>query len=103
MFLINSYVYSFSGFDLANFSSDSPVLALSTRRINSGYTGPLIRLRRSSDNTEQDFGSGLGMGETVDYSAIDTFLGSDTAHVVKWYDQSGVNQHLMMVQLQVGQ
>ncbi len=94
MFLINSYVYSFSGLDLANFSSDSPVLALSTRRINSGYTGPLIRLRRSSDNTEQDFGSGLGMGETVDYSAIDTFLGSDTAHVVKWYDQSGAGRDL---------
>ena len=95
MFLINSYVYqSFSGLDLANFSSDSPVLALSTRRINSGYTGPLIRLRRSSDNTEQDFGSGLGMGETVDYSAIDTFLGGTTAFVVKWYDQSGQGRDL---------
>ena len=95
MFLINSYVYqSFSGLDLANFSSDSPVLALSTRRINSGYTGPLIRLRRSSDNTEQDFGSGLGMGETVDYSAIDTFVHTGTAHVVKWYDQSGQGRDL---------
>ena len=95
MFLINSYVYqSFSGLDLANFSSDSPVLALSTRRINSGYTGPLIRLRRSIDNTEQDFGSGLGMGETVDYSAIGTFIRSGTAHVVKWYDQSGQGRDL---------
>ena len=84
----------FSGLDLANFSSDSPVLALSTRRINSGYTGPLIRLRRLSDNTEQDFGSGLGMGETVDYSAIDTFLGGTTAFVVKWYDQSGQGRDL---------
>ena len=115
MFLINSYVYqSFSGLDLANFSSDSPVLALSTRRINSGYTGPLIRLRRSSDNTEQDFGSGLGMGETVDYSAIDTFVHTGTAHVVSGTTkavkvetfnsrQLVVNQHLMLVQLQVGQ
>ena len=95
MFLINSYVYqSFSGLDLANFSSDSPVLALSTRRINSGYTGPLIRLRTSKDNSEQDFGSGLGMGETVDYSAIDTFLNGGTAHVVKWYDQSGAGRDL---------
>ena len=95
MFLINSYVYqSFSGLDLANFSSDSPVLALSTRRINSGYTGPLIRLRTSKDNSEQDFGSGLGMGETVDYSAIDTFLNGGTAHVVKWYDQSGQGRDL---------
>ena len=95
MFVINSYVYqSFSGLDLANFSSDSPVLALSTRRINSGYTGPLIRLRRSTDSTEQDFGSSLSMGETVDYSAIDTFLGGGTAHVVKWYDQSGQGRDL---------
>jgi len=96
MFLINSYVYqSFSGLDLADYSSDSPVLALSTRRINSGYTGPLIRLRRSTDSTEQDFGSGLGMGETVDYSAIDTFLSGGTAHVVKWYDQSGQSRDLV--------
>lgn len=95
MFLINSYVYqSFSGLDLADYSSDSPVLALSTRRINSGYTGALIRLRRSTDNTEQDFGSGLGMGETLDYSAIDTFLSGGTAHVVKWYDQSGQGRDL---------
>ncbi len=95
MFLINSYVYqSFSGLDLADYSSDSPVLALSTRRINSGYTGPLIRLRRSTDSTEQDFGSGLGMGETIDYSAIDTFLSGGTAHVVKWYDQSGQGRDL---------
>ena len=95
MFLIDSYRYqSFSGLDLADYSSDSPVLALSTRRINSGYTGPLIRLRRSSDSTEQDFGSGLGMGETIDYSAIDTFLKGSTAHVVKWYDQSGRGRDL---------
>ena len=95
MFLINSYVYqSFSGLDLANFSSDSPVLALSTRRINSGYTGPLIRLRASIDNSEQDFGSGLGMGETVDYSAIGSFIRTGTAHVVKWYDQSGQGRDL---------
>lgn len=95
MFLIDSYRYqSFSGLDLADYSSDSPVLALSTRRINSGYTGPLIRLRRSTDSTEQDFGSGLAMGETVDYSAIDTFLGGGTAHVVKWYDQSGQGRDL---------
>jgi hypothetical protein len=95
MFLINSYVYqSFSGLDLADYSSDSPVLALSTRRINSGYTGALIRLRRSTDNTERDFGSGLGMGETLDYSAIDTFLSGGTAHVVKWYDQSGQGRDL---------
>jgi hypothetical protein len=34
------------------------------------------------------------MGETVDYSAIDTFLGGGTAHVVKWYDQSGQGRDL---------
>jgi hypothetical protein len=36
--------------------------AYSIRRLRSGYTGALIRVRRSSDNAEQDIGPTLGGG-----------------------------------------
>lgn len=85
---------TYTGLDIANYSSDSPILVLSNRRINSGYTGPLIRLRRSTDSVESDFGSGLAMGDFLDYSAIDTWLSGGTAYVVKWYDQSGQGRDL---------
>lgn len=96
MFLINSYVYtSFDGFNLNDYASDSPVLALSLRRINTAYTGPLIRLRRASDNAESDFGSGLAMGDFLDYTAIDAWSGGSITTVVTWYDQSGEGRNLV--------
>lgn len=95
MFLINSYVYtSFDGFNLNDYASDSPILALSLRRINTAYTGPLVRLRRSSDNAESDFGSGLPMGDFLDYTAIDAWAGGSTVTIATWYDQSGSGRHL---------
>lgn len=95
MFLINSYVYtSFDGFNLNNYASDSPILGLSLRRINTAYTGPLVRLRRASDNAESDFGSGLPMGDFLDYTAIDAWAGGSTVTVATWYDQSGSGRHL---------
>jgi hypothetical protein len=45
-----------------------------------------IRIRRSSDNTEMDIGF---FGNIIDNSAITIFVGSNSAYVVKWYDQSG--------------
>lgn len=61
--------------------------AYSMRRLSSSYTGALIRIRRSSDNTEQDIGYD-GSGD-LDTAAITSFVGSNSAYVVKWYDQSG--------------
>lgn len=49
-----------------------------------GYTGPCIRVRRSSDSTEQDIGFSNGV---VDTAAIATFVGSGTGYVLVWYDQ----------------
>jgi hypothetical protein len=60
--------------------------AYSTRRLRGGYTGSAIRIRRSSDNAEQDIGF---VGENLDTAAITTFVGANSAFVVKWYDQSG--------------
>lgn len=89
--LLNPYRFgvAYTGLDVSDYSGDSPILVVSLRRIDSSYTGALVRLRRSTDNAELDYGAGLAMGEFIDYSAIDTWLGGGTAYVVTWYDQSG--------------
>lgn len=57
------------------------------RRLSSSYTGNLIRVRRSSDNAEQDIG--YTGGNLLDESALITFVGANDAFVTTWYDQSG--------------
>lgn len=60
-------------------------------RLRSLYTGPAIRLRRSSDNAELDFGfDGAGL---LDTAAITTWKGADNLFCAAWYDQSGNGQH----------
>src|SRR5262245_56094963 len=46
-----------------------------------------IRLRRSSDNAEQDFATVLGGG--LDLTSISSFKGAFNLSVVKLYDQTG--------------
>lgn len=50
-----------------------------------------IRIRRSSDNTEQDIGF---VGEDLDTAAISSFVGSNSAYIKTWYDQSGNGNNL---------
>ena len=57
------------------------------RRLSSSYTGALIRVRRSSDNTEQDIG--YNGSNVLDESALTTFVGANNGFITKWYDQSG--------------
>ena len=61
--------------------------AYSVRRLRTAYTGSLIRVRRSSDNAEQDIGY-LGNGD-LDTTALTTFCGANSCFVRSWYDQSG--------------
>lgn len=60
--------------------------AYSLRRIRSAYTGSAIRVRRSSDNAEQDIGF---IGQTLDVPSLLSFVGAGSGFVVTWYDQSG--------------
>ncbi len=61
--------------------------AYSLRKLRSAYSGSAIRVRRSSDNAEQDIGfTALG---NLDESALTTFCGSSNGFVTTWYDQSG--------------
>lgn len=65
----------------------SAVAGYSTRLLRSSYTGKAIRVRRSSDNTEQDIG--FTISGDLDESALTTFVGANNGFITKWYDQSG--------------
>jgi len=65
--------------------------AFSLRVLESNYTGPLIRLRRSSDNAESDFY--CTDNDMVNLEAIDTWRNGTDVFIKIWYDQSGLNRH----------
>ena len=62
------------------------------RRLSSTYTGSLIRVRRSSDNTEQDIG--YDGSNVLDEAALTTFVGAGNGFVTTWYDQSGNEKNI---------
>lgn len=68
---------------------DAPVAAaVSTRRL--GSVDVCLRVRRSSDNAEQDFGFvGTNTGAPLDTAALLSFCGSGSGYVTRFYDQSG--------------
>ncbi|MDC1162349.1 arabinofuranosidase catalytic domain-containing protein [Tenacibaculum sp.] len=64
--------------------------ALSMRVLESDYNGPLIRLRRASDNAEQDFS--WSDNDIVDITAINNWRGTSNVFIHTWYDQSGLGR-----------
>ncbi len=62
--------------------------AFSMRKIITDYNGPLIRLRRDSDNTFSNF-SATSQG-MVDVEAINAWRGTANVYVQKWYNQGGI-------------
>lgn len=62
--------------------------AYSLRNLSTSYTSAVVRIRRSSDSTEQDFTA----SEVVD-GTMTTFCGAGDGFVRTWYDQSGNNSH----------
>jgi hypothetical protein len=63
------------------------VYAYSLRKLSSTYTGNAIRVRRSSDNSEQDIG--FDANGNLDTSSLLSFVGSGDGFISVWYDQSG--------------
>jgi len=61
--------------------------AYSLRKLDRDYAGYAIRVRRASDNTEQDIGFNASRG--LDTSALATFCSGTDGFVKTWYDQSG--------------
>lgn len=62
-------------------------IAFSVRKLRTAYTGNCLKVRRSSDNAEQDIGF---VNNYLDTATIKTFVGSSrNGFVTTWYDQSG--------------
>jgi hypothetical protein len=60
--------------------------AYSLRKLRTAYVGSAIRVRRSSDNTEQDIGF---VDNELDTASLLSFVGAGDGFVRIWYDQSG--------------
>ena len=77
------------------FTQNTPLLdtysgaaaAYSLRLLDSTYTGSAVRVRRASNNDEQDIGFNV-FGE-LDTVALANFCGSSDGFIRTWYDQSG--------------
>jgi hypothetical protein len=81
--IIASQIQSFVGLlDLY----PSAAAAYSLRKLMAAYSGSAIRVRRSSDNAEQNIGF---IGGNLDTSALTTFCSGTNGFVTTWYDQSG--------------
>jgi hypothetical protein len=60
--------------------------AYSVRKLRTAYTGDCIRVRRSSDNAEQNIGF---VNNELDTTSLLSFVGANNGFVTTWYDQSG--------------
>lgn len=68
-------------------SSDSLKLAFSLRKLSSTYTGYAVRVKRSTDGTEQDIGF-TGSGD-FDGASFTAFVGGGIGYIATWYDPTG--------------
>ena len=85
MYLINSFRFQSApsaSYLLDSYSSEG---GYSMRKISSTATN-CIRVRRSSDNAEQDIGF---VGDDLDTTSLLSFVGANDGFVTTWYDQSG--------------
>lgn len=70
----------------------APYRAHSLRRVLSSYTGPLLKVRRSSDNTTLEVG--YNADGTLNTTALLTFVGAGDGYVETFYDQAPNGRHL---------
>jgi hypothetical protein len=67
--------------------SGASIAYSAARRLSGSYSGSLIRVRRSSDNAEQNIG--YDINNVLDEAALTSFVGGGNGFVTTWYDQSG--------------
>lgn len=89
MMILNPYRYGSAGPVYLDDITPAPRVAYSLKKVISTATNA-IRVRRSSDNAEQDIGF---TGDALDTAALASFVGSDSAFVTTFYDQTstGIN------------
>ena len=86
----SSYVWETKATPLDDVATTYKV-AVGLRKLRSAYSGAAIRLRRSTDNAESDFGF---VGNDLDKDAISAWLNGADGYCVKLYDQSGNNNFM---------
>ena len=64
----------------------SAALGYSVRKLRTLYSGNAIRVRRSSDNAEQNIAF---VGNNLDTASLSSFCSGTDGFVTTWYDQSG--------------
>jgi hypothetical protein len=68
--------------------------AYSLRKLDTGYAGSAIQVRRLSDSATQNIGF---VNNQLDIAALTTFVGASGGAVSIWYDQSGNGRNLSNV------
>jgi len=89
---VNTYydvVPDFTG--LLDTYSGAEVAYSASRRLSNTYTGPLVKVVKSG-SAATDIGYDATTNE-LDTTALQTYAGSDTVYVEKWYDQTGNGHH----------
>ncbi len=74
---------------LASQTGVTPAASYGLRKLISSYSGPAIRVRRSTDNLETDIGFLADSG--LDTSALLAHVGTGSGYVTKMYDQGGTS------------
>jgi hypothetical protein len=76
-----------SGYPLDDFGDAE--IAVSFRRLRSDYTGSVVRLKRTFDGAEQDYGFASG-SDYMDTASADSFcsVGGGVCNITIWYNQA---------------
>jgi hypothetical protein len=77
---------------LNRISTSNLLASYSLRKTNSIYSGPLIRVRRSTDNNETDIG--VDTFNMLDINQLIEFASGGNVFIKTWYDQSGNSKHI---------
>jgi hypothetical protein len=85
-YLLNPYAFEVPSGNLLLDSFPGASAAFSLRKLDKDYAGNCIRVRRTSDNAEQNIGF---TGGYCDTASLKSFCASTNCTVTTWYDQSG--------------
>lgn len=89
--IIASSIQIGAGFDYFGDDYAGGFASYGMKKIKAAYAGSCLRVRRTSDSTEQDIGFASNI---LDVASLETFCAATDGYVVKWYDQSGNTRDL---------
>jgi hypothetical protein len=84
---------------LSNYSQSNCTAAFSTRLLVANYSGPMVNVRRGSDNATQDFYGDINGTLGTAYGGtgilLQNWLNGSPGYVTVWYDQSGFGRNVI--------